>query len=245
MNRTMSTDFKLPDLGEGVHEGQVIKLHVSAGESIREDEPLMEVETDKAAVEIPSPCTGRVERVHVEEKQLVHVGDVMFTFDTGEEAGQSSATEPTVTIAAAPSTPVAAPAPPRSTGRKAASPSVRRLARTMNLSLEDIHGSGPGGRITRADVEAHSAGETVSTDTAASPQVELPATSITPVAAAPQSPLAVEGIEDTDEYGAIVRQSLSQARKTISRVMSTAWQTIPHVTDCNDADITELDCMNA
>ena len=244
MNRTMSTDFKLPDLGEGVHEGQVIKLHVRAGETIREDEPLMEVETDKAAVEIPSPCTGRVERVHVEEKQLVHVGDVMFTFDTGEDPGQSSTTEPTVTIAAAPSTPVAVPAPSTSQRRKAASPAVRRLARSLNLSLDDIAGSGAGGRITRADVEAHAGTATASQGAGDSAvQIDIPATSITPVAAAPHSPLAVEGIEDTDEYGAIVRQSLSQARKTISRVMSTAWQTIPHVTDCNDADITELDCM--
>ena len=76
----MAVEFKLPDLGEGVHEGQVVKLHVREGEAIQEDAPLMEVETDKAAVEIPSPVTGTVSRCHVDEQQLVHVGDVMFTF---------------------------------------------------------------------------------------------------------------------------------------------------------------------
>ena len=84
MSTAMAVEFKLPDLGEGVHEGQVVKLHVRAGETIREDAPLMEVETDKAAVEIPSPVTGTVTRCHVEENELVHVGDVMFTFDAAE-----------------------------------------------------------------------------------------------------------------------------------------------------------------
>ena len=73
-------EFKLPDLGEGVHEGQVMRLLVSEGELVNEDQHIMEVETDKAAVEIPSPVSGKVHRIHVEEKQLVHVGDVMFTF---------------------------------------------------------------------------------------------------------------------------------------------------------------------
>ena len=75
-------EFKLPDLGEGVHEGQIIAVHVQEGQSIHEDELLLEIETDKAAVEIPSPCTGTVTTVHIKDKQLVHVGDVMVTFDT-------------------------------------------------------------------------------------------------------------------------------------------------------------------
>ena len=74
-------DFILPDLGEGVHEGQILAIHVVEGQSIKEDAPLLEVETDKAAVEIPSPCTGTVKTVHIKDKQLVHVGDVMITFN--------------------------------------------------------------------------------------------------------------------------------------------------------------------
>ena len=76
------TDFRLPDLGEGVHEGQILAVHVVQGQTIAEDDLLLEVETDKAAVEIPSPCSGTIVTVHVKEKQLVHVGDVLVTFDT-------------------------------------------------------------------------------------------------------------------------------------------------------------------
>ena len=108
MSPSMTVEFKLPDLGEGVHEGQIIKLHAREGDSIREDQPLMEVETDKAAVEIPSPYTGTVLQVHVSEKQLVHVGDVMYSFETGEGAGAATAAP---TTAAAPAAPVPAPAP--------------------------------------------------------------------------------------------------------------------------------------
>src|SRR5262245_25025298 len=73
-------DFKLPDLGEGVHEGQIIRVMIKPGDAIREDQPLMEVETDKAAVVIPSPFGGIVEKVHVRDGQMVHVGDVMVSF---------------------------------------------------------------------------------------------------------------------------------------------------------------------
>src|SRR5687767_10541618 len=75
-------DFKLPDLGEGVHEGQIVRVMITPGMVIREDQPLMEVETDKAAVVIPSPFAGVVEKVHVRDGQLVHVGDVMVSFAT-------------------------------------------------------------------------------------------------------------------------------------------------------------------
>ena len=82
-------DFKLPDLGEGVHEGQIVRLMVKAGDMIREDQPLMEVETDKASVEIPSPFSGTVAKWHVEEGQLVHVGDVMVTVGDGAACSAS------------------------------------------------------------------------------------------------------------------------------------------------------------
>ena len=88
-------EFKLPDLGEGVHEGQILSIHVVEGQEITEDSPLLEVETDKAAVEIPSPCTGIVSTVHVREKQLVHVGDVMITFSTEATTTESPKTTPT------------------------------------------------------------------------------------------------------------------------------------------------------
>lgn len=246
----MAVEFKLPDLGEGVHEGQVVKLHVREGEAIQEDAPLMEVETDKAAVEIPSPVTGTVSRCHVDEQQLVHVGDVMFTFETGAPSSAPATPTPAAPAAAATPAPARAAAPSRSNGRRTpASPSVRRLARERGIELSSIAGSGPGGRVTRADVEAASTGAATA-PAAPQPARERPpvveATPVAPLAPAPRqatSPLAIDGVEDSDDYGPIVRQPLSQARKTISNVMSTAWMTIPHVTDCNDADISELERM--
>ncbi|MCH2133183.1 MAG: 2-oxo acid dehydrogenase subunit E2 [Phycisphaerales bacterium] len=253
-------EFKLPDLGEGVHEGQVMRLLVSEGEQVAEDQHIMEVETDKAAVEIPSPVTGRVQRIHVEEKQLVHVGDVMFTFESDEASAPGTpAPEPS-------STPVQSsrPAPPPRSGtgrRTPASPSVRRLARQMGIEISTVQGSGPGGRVTRRDLEQH--GTTTvptpppapvipatptapTTPTAAPAPQAVPATPV--VSRAPSPPasalaLDIEGRVDTDHYGEIVRAPLTQARKAISQVMSTAWMTIPHVTDCNDADITELETL--
>ena len=244
MSIAMTVEFKLPDLGEGVHEGQIVRLHVREGEAIREDQPLMEVETDKAAVEIPSPYTGTVSRVHVSENQLVHVGDVMYTFDTSDATpavASAPSAEPTPAIDHAPA---ATPKTQRVAGRPTpASPSVRRMARERGLKIDDLAGSGPGGRVTRADVEA-ATGRTAQVADPPSPEPSTPAAAILPATTVRNTnALVLEGVEDSDDYGMIVRQPLSQARKTISNVMSTAWQTIPHVTDCNDADITELDRM--
>jgi len=209
-------EFKLPDLGEGVHEGQILVVHVVEGQSINEDAPLFEVETDKAAVEIPSPCTGTVQTVHVKNNQLVHVGDVMITF-AAEEHKESA--EP----------------PQKKTTTVRSSPSVRKYARTLGVDIATISGTGSGGRVTRQDVE----------NTNSKPII-VEATPITTTHSEPiQTTLTlkneIEGVQEQTEFGIVVRQPMSQARKSISRAMSHAWETIPHVTDCNDADITEID----
>jgi len=215
-------DFKLPDLGEGVHEGQILAVHVREGQSICEDDLLLEVETDKAAVEIPSPCTGIVATVHVKDKQLVHVGDVMVTFNTAAEV---ETVAPPSHIAST------------TTGVRS-SPSVRKLARNLGLDISTITGSGPGGRITRTDVE----------NIAAKPcATEVVDTTITRIRTQPTPTLTVEseieGVQEQNEFGIVIRQPMSQARKSISKAMSHAWETIPHVTDCNDADITDIDAL--
>ena len=103
----MGYEFKLPDLGEGIHEAQIVRVMVAQGATIVEDAPILEVETDKAAVEIPSPVGGTITTIHVTEGQTVNVGDVMITFD---DAGSSS---PAVaSAAAAPSPPTATTPPP-------------------------------------------------------------------------------------------------------------------------------------
>jgi pyruvate dehydrogenase E2 component (dihydrolipoamide acetyltransferase) len=185
--------------------------------------------------------TGLVSEVHVGEQDLVHVGDVMVTFASDEPA--SSSKTPAAPAARSPATP-APPAPAARRHRPPASPSVRRLARERGLDLHEVRGSGPGGRVTRADLEqAPTPPPEVLPETTpvTTSQVPVPAARISPPPSGPTT--EIEGIADTDQYGAIVRQNLSQARRTISRVMQTSWQTIPHVTDCNDADITELEAM--
>ena len=224
-------EFKLPDLGEGVHEGQVLAVHVAEGQAISEDAPLLEVETDKAAVEIPSPCTGTVTAVHVKERQLVHVGDVMVTFTTttGHDAETSNTKK--IIIEEEEATYIS-----MNTFKVRSSPSVRKLARTIGIDIASVQGTGPGGRITREDVE----------NTASSkPNAEVRGLSKIKPLRAPTLKIEneIEGVLEETEFGPIIRQSMSQARKAISNAMSTAWETVPHVTDCNDADITDIDTM--
>ncbi len=242
----MSKDFKLPDLGEGVKEGQIVRLLIAEGDRISEDQPLMEVETDKAAVVIPSPYTGIVQKLHIVEQQIVNVGDVMVTFDTSatptavppKPLAASRATTTTVTPTG---TALAKPAAGRT---KPASPAVRKLARTLGVDLNSIEGSGPGGRVLRADVEqARSSGPTMPTS-----PINVTAVSVPVAPRIPKRPTAAAqpmpeppGTADQDQYGPITRQPLTQARKTIAANMTKSWQAIPHVTDTDEADVTLLD----
>src|SRR5512147_2043367 len=113
----MAKEFKLPDLGEGIHEGEVLAVRVQVGQSVKEGDIILEVETDKAAVEIPSPYTGRVADIRVKPGDTVKVGQVMVTFDTGAEAPAEAPAKPAAAPAARP-----APAPPRGKGPVPAAP---------------------------------------------------------------------------------------------------------------------------
>lgn len=251
----MPMQFRLPDLGEGVKEGQVIKVLVKAGDTVVEDQPLMEVETDKAAVEIPSPYAATISAIHAEEGQLVYVGDVMFEFESADGADSAqdggSAAKPASASRAegvggsdnGSGSPAATTAAPSRAGRrKPASPAVRKLARQRGIDLNSINGSGPGGRVTRADIEAaaQTAPASASSQTSTTqPQAVAPA----PAPAAPAAMPEVKGESDQDQYGPIIRQPLSQARKTIASNMMQSWSSIPHVTDSDDADVTDLDTL--
>ncbi len=237
----MARQFTLPDLGEGVSEGQVLRLLVAEGDRVEEDQLLMEVETDKAAVEIPSPHTGTIARWHVSERQTVNVGDVLVTFgDVGSATGTDPARPRSPSHAdgagtTRPAAPVPSPAParPGSRTRTPASPAVRTLARTRGVDIDAIAGSGPGGRVTRADVEQ-----------AASPdRGPVPGPAPAPVSAQGTAGRLVEpsGAEGTDAHGPVRREPLSKMRRAIATTMSKAAATIPHVTDSDDADVTDLD----
>jgi pyruvate dehydrogenase E2 component (dihydrolipoamide acetyltransferase) len=163
----MSVEYKLPDLGEGIHEGEVIEILVSVGDKVEDGQTVMVVETDKAATEIPSPVTGVVQAIHFKSGDMVNVGDILMTFSE-EGAAEDAKAEPVPEVPAKEGTP--APevktekpktkevpkeqAMPRDEGPVPAAPSVRRLARELDVDLRAVTPSGPGGRVMDGDVRA-------------------------------------------------------------------------------------------
>ena len=148
-------EFKLPDLGEGVHEGEIVKWHVQVGDAIEEDDPLVDVETDKAAVTIPSPVGGMVVRLGREVGETVMVGEVVAVIEDKEglvEApAELEAAPPSPTVPESVETIVGAPVEERRPAP--AAPATRRLARELGVDLKLITPTGPGGRITPEDVK--------------------------------------------------------------------------------------------
>ena len=151
----MASSFKLPDLGEGLTEGEVARWLVSEGQTIAEDDPLVEIQTDKATVEIPSPYAGTVLNIVVAEGEVAPVGAVLVVIgEAGEEPPDATGPAAGALTTAAP-TPVGAVP-----GRVQATPVVRRIAQELGVDLAAVAGSGPGGRITEEDVRAAAHGPT-------------------------------------------------------------------------------------
>jgi pyruvate dehydrogenase E2 component (dihydrolipoamide acetyltransferase) len=146
----MAYEFRLPDLGEGLTEGEVARWLVEEGQEIAEDDPLVEVQTDKATVEIPSPASGKVARIFVAEGEVVAVGTVLVVI--GEEDGADRRSAPEVKQLALADAP---PAPARPKGAPVrATPLVRRMATELGVDLAAVRGTGPQGRVTEDDVRA-------------------------------------------------------------------------------------------
>ena len=246
----MAEQFILPDLGEGIHEAQIVNILVHEGDVIQEDQPLMEVETDKAAVEIPSPLAGKIVTIHVQAGQTVNVGDVMVTFGNDAEAAPAAppkappraappprtapptAAAPAVRSAGAAHADAASPAKAGKPAKVAASPAVRRRAKELGIDLATMQGTGPGGRVTQADL-----------DGAASGQPPAPAAA---QAAAAQSAPAVtmpadSELPDFSKWGPIRREPISQIRKTISNHMARSEAMNVHVMHHDLADVEMLE----
>jgi pyruvate dehydrogenase E2 component (dihydrolipoyllysine-residue acetyltransferase) len=250
----MPRPFALPDLGEGLAEAEIVKVLVKEGDVIREDAPLLEVETDKAQVEIPSPLSGRVLKIHVQPHQTVRVGEVLVTF---ADAADTPASSPALAIP-----PAARPASegrdggvqaveraPQRTGPVPATPATRRLARELGVDLREVQGSGPGGRVMDDDVRSAASLRTEERH----PPDPAPAPILTAVSgraepSMPPRPLTPAGLEPPplprfEQWGPIERQPLSHLRRTIAERMTLAATLIPHVTHFDRADITELDAI--
>jgi len=236
----MTRTFVLPDLGEGLTEAEIVRVLVSEGDVIREDAPLLEVETDKAQVEIPSPVGGRVEKIHVRPGQTVKVGAPLVSFSgaTGGALAPPAAAGAAVPPALAPPPAPASPAPlahpaeaATPAGPPPATPATRRLARELGVDLRAIRGTGPGGRISPEDVRAAAA---------PSPSGAAPPARGTPLAPAGGAPPPLPRFE---QWGPIERAPLSHLRRTIAERMTLSATLIPHVTHFDRADITELDAL--
>ena len=157
----MRFEFRLPDVGEGITESELLTWHVAPGQEVREDQVLCEIETDKATVEIPAPCSGRVEQLAAQVGQTVRVGEILAVFDAERPPVQQfsgekhAAPAPAPKPAAPPAAPQVAPEPPPSpTGPVRAAPSTRRYAREHDVDLGTVAGSGPKGRVLREDIDA-------------------------------------------------------------------------------------------
>lgn len=284
------TEFKVPELGENVTSGDVLRVLVQPGETIARDQPVIELETEKATVEVPSSVAGVVKDIRVKPGDTVEVGAVILTVDengagapTPAEGAPREADEPTpqpaqakaepaeaksepraespkakadseqkvvsmprparaetppaprpgeVPRAGEPSTSAAAPAPPPAVDRgpaAPASPGVRRLAREIGVDVNDVPGTGPGGRISEEDVKEHARRILTS--------VPLGAASARPGAGVP----AASPLPDFTKWGEVERQPMSNVRRTTSMRLSHAWSVVPHVTQCDKADITGLE----
>ena len=262
-----ATEFKLPELGENIDQGDLVRLMISAGSRVSEGQPVMELETDKAVVEVPSSVSGVVKEIRVKEGDKIKVGQVIFTLEGGSAAAPERRTsEPVEHVsgqqaarlsfeiamraegkteqqALPPDQPLQAPpmfAMPVQLGKVAgtehrepvpAAPHVRRLARELGLDIYNVTGSGPGGRVSKDDVKAFAKATLAAAVTAAQiPQATR---------------FAEPKLPDFTKWGKVERVSMRGVRRKTAEHLREAWITVPHVTQHDRADITELEQLRA
>lgn len=218
----MAYEFKLPDLGEGITSGEIKKWDVKKGDHVNEDDPLAEIETDKAVVELPSPVSGTVEDLKFKEGDKVPVGSVVAVIREEGEAGKAPPKqEKAVEKATAEARKPDVPSLPKEAGKLPvlATPATRMLAKQLDVDIESVKGTGPGGRITDEDVKA-----------AAGKPAEKPAPAPAPAMTPP-----VPQVPELEE-----RIPLRGIRRTIAENLLRSMQHTAHVTIFDDADLTRL-----
>jgi pyruvate dehydrogenase E2 component (dihydrolipoamide acetyltransferase) len=245
-------DIKLPNLGEGADSGTVVNLFVKEGDAITKDQPLLELENEKAVATIPSTAAGTVSKLYVKNGDKISVGQRILTLtETGAAAPPAAKAQPKAAPKKAPATAVeeapedeakapsatsdATPTAPEKPGPEpAAAPSIRKLARELGIDLRRVRGSERGGRIILEDVRAYIQKLQRLTDRQ-KPGGAGPAPSPAPAPAKP----AAEQI-DFSKWGPVSKQPLSPLRQVIARRMAENWLAVPRVTQFDEADITQL-----
>jgi pyruvate dehydrogenase E2 component (dihydrolipoamide acetyltransferase) len=265
-----TNEFKLPELGENISQGDLVRLMIAPGTKVSEGQPVMELETDKAVVEVPSSVSGVVQEVRVKEGEKIKVGQVIFTLEGGAPppaetnqtrnapvehvSGQHGArlafqaairAEGKTEEQALPPDQPQATRPgfsmPAQLGKVAgtehrqpipAAPHVRRFAREVGIDIYEVRGSGPGGRINEDDVKVYAKG--------------LLSAAATAVQAPPRAGhFAQPQLPDFAKWGKVERVSMRGVRRKTAEHLAEAWNTIPHVTQHDRADITELEQLRA
>jgi pyruvate dehydrogenase E2 component (dihydrolipoamide acetyltransferase) len=260
-----ASEFRLPELGENIDSGDLVRLMISVGASVSEGQPVMELETDKAVVEVPSTVSGVVREIKVKEGQKVKVGEVIFTLEGGvvqaeparrhepveHISGQQAArlafqlamraegkTEEQALPPDQPPAAIAAFSMPVQLGKVAgtdrdpvpAAPHVRRLAREIGVDIRSVAGSGPGGRISEDDVKLSAKNALIAAAAAAQ---------------TPRGSFVEPELPDFAKWGKTERVSMRGVRRKTAEHLRQAWNTIPHVTQQDRADITELEQLRA
>jgi len=240
----MTKQIFLPELGENIASGDILDIFVKEGDHIEVDQPLMELETEKASLEVPSSVSGKVVKVLVEPGEEVKVGQPILEMELGAAEPTASEPEPapdkkestdekaagaTAESEAAPQAakPQDETQPPLGRVPVAAPPSVRKFAREIGIDLSDVKGTGPGGRISMDDVKAHSR------------LVRQQA----PVASSSAAPgvIPTVALPDFSQFGAIRREKMTKIRKVTTRSMAQSWSTIPHVTLHRSIQVTQVE----
>lgn len=250
-------EFRLPDLGEGIAEGEILKWYVNEGDTIAEDADLVEIETDKAAVTIPSPRGGKVMTLAGGVGDTVNVGDIVTVIDDGSGAAvtesvsvaadTAKASEPTP-AEKTPTTTV--PAAAAGIGPVPAAPATRRLARELGVNINQVPASGPAGRVTPEDVRAFASGDVAPAAVVGDEHVAAKAVDSDQAfaefaahAAATIPFLEVEPLPDFSKDGPVEIEQLRSIRRKVARKMVTSMTLVPHVAHMDEADVTELDAF--
>jgi len=218
----MAKEFRFPDVGEGITEGEVVRWLVKEGDEVAVDQTLAEIETDKAVVEMPSPYAGTVLKLHFKEKDLIKVGQPLVTIgEKGEIPAEAAPSPPTGTAAPAPDRPAAAPGAAAAQGRPGevlATPKVRALAKELGVEIGAVRGTGPGGRVTEDDVRSF-----------------RPA----PAERKPGPKIKAK----YDLYGTLERIPLRGIRRATAKKMRESLDHAAHVTHCDEADAGPLEAL--
>ena len=227
----------LPELGEGIDSGDVVDILVAVGDRVDEEQGLVELEIDKGVVEMPAPSAGIVQAIHVQKGDRANVGQLIATIEgaggtaspapVGAQGVPAAQPAPGLSVVPGPvvpqsAAPAAKPAAHQETDRPVpAAPSVRRLAREIGVEVAAVQGTGPGGRISEADVKGHSK------------SIHENRTTASIVNAAP--------LPDFSRWGDIEREPFSNVRRITAQRMTSSWSTIPHVTQFDQSDVSELE----